>query len=167
MRYCDENKCVTTGVIDLKVVRIALGGKVEPLLESPRDLPVLGLPLCRIQEKVFAACGLELVENTQEAALIVGDHVWFTEPLLRAFLQKCPPTGGQLAVSGPFWEFSKALHTDASLTIGRMPIYLRPAGGESSSLHDLPPIEVDLEVRLHESQPTHKAFEGVADQPIP
>ena len=148
-------------------MRIRLGRPVDPFGEAPGELPVLGIPLRIVQEQALALCGVEMVEKTEGPVLLVGDHTWFTAALIRAFLKKCPPSGGRLAISGPFLQFTKALQSGATTDPMAFPIYWSPQGASAEVLEKLPLVELDLEARMHEGTSSHPVFQGVADQPIP
>lgn len=152
----------------MKAIRIALGRPIAPFGEDPGRLPVLGIPLESAQNNALALCDLQLVQETDGPALVFGDHTWFTPELIRAFLNACPQSGGRLVLRGPFVEFTRSLQELADGESVGLPIYLSPAGNVSLDfLKQLAPVEVDLEVRVHQSPAGHVAFKGVADQPIP
>jgi len=149
----------------MRGVRLELGRPLSPFGDRPASLPVLGRTLAASQERVLAACDVSLADAPpDEPWLALGDHTWLTAPLLRRFLDACPPEGGQLALDGPFHGFSSALQ---DLPEGRYPVAVVPGGAaDLQRLRSLPRVVVDVGEELHEVPFSHPALDAVSE-PLP
>ena len=151
----------------MDALRILLGRPVAPFGDLPRDLDVLGTTLGGSQARALHEAGVRLREGDPPNApwLAIADHLWVTAPLVRAFLQACPPTGGQLQVAGPFWAFTQALQDAPD---GRLPLWLVPGGPATPErLAELPPVPVDLAETTHLIKLPHPLLTAAHDRPLP
>lgn len=149
----------------MRAHRLRLGRPLSPFGDLPADLPVLGESLAACQERVLGECGISLVDAPpDEPWLALGDHTWLTAAALRRFLDAVPPQGGQMAISGPFLDFSAPLQ---DLPEGRLPVAVVPGGeADLQRLLELPRVEVDLGVEMHEVPFDHVALDAVSE-PVP
>jgi len=153
----------------MKAWRIPLGRPLEPFGDPPADVMVLGDTLAGVQEQVLAELGLELVDAPpDEPYLALGDHTWLTAPLLARFLEACPVTGGQLAVGGPFADFTHAVQELPGDDVLRYPVAVVPGGEPTSErLASLPAVQVDPDVRPQQLDLDHPVFAEAGQGPIP
>jgi acetyltransferase-like isoleucine patch superfamily enzyme len=150
----------------LQGIRVPLGRPIAPFGDMPRDLPVLGVTLGGAQVRAFAAADARLGERLEPGPyLAIGDHTWVTGPLIRRFLEVCPPSGGQLVLDGPFLEFTRALQ---DLPDGRVPLWRVPEGPpDPQRLASLPMVKVDLAITEVGVPAGHPALAIAAGPPIP
>ena len=116
------------------------------------------------QLRVCAACGLTVEGQPEGPHVVLGDDTWITEPLLTAFLEACPETGGQLVIDGEFLTFSAPLQGLPGQS-ARMPLALVPKAGVD--LNELPEVRVDLQVKPQTVEFEHPVLNDVSDGPIP
>lgn len=79
---------------------IASGVRIAPFDELARDLPVGNEPLARLQARLFARFGLEVVEVSSldavprdEDRIVTYDNVYFTRRVLKSFLARWRAAG--------------------------------------------------------------------------
>jgi carbonic anhydrase/acetyltransferase-like protein (isoleucine patch superfamily) len=145
----------------VRAVLVPSGAALPPFREAPAALPVLGAPIRDVQLRALADVGLTLADAPPENEpwIAIGDHVWLTKALLTRFLAGCPPTGGQLRIDGPFWDFVKPLQDGPEL-----PIWLVPAGGRPEGL---PPVTIDTGAVAAPVPVEHPALAGAVGPAVP
>ena len=152
----------------MKAIRIPSTITIAPFNDPVWEMPVLGRTLKIVQEEVLSACGFDCVKEANEVSLFFADNIWFTSSLIQEFWAQCPKEGGQLAITGPFLEYTRPLQGfDSDADIVRLPIYKAAGSSHREEREQLPLIVVTLNAREHESPALHPAFEGISDVKIP
>ena len=152
----------------MKAIRTASRVTIAPFNEPVSQLPVLGRSLETIQREVLASCGFECVDASVGECLFFSDNVWFTSALVKEFWARCPVEGGQLAIKGPFLDYTRPLQgfPDGEQIVG-LPVFRARGTTTEQERLALPKVVVELDVRVHQSPKGHLAFEGITDVAIP
>jgi hypothetical protein len=122
-------------------------------------LRVLGRPLAEVQRDA-----LDVVATAPDRPYVAfADHVWFTPALIARFVAACPPSGGQLVVTGPLAAFVAPLQVADA-----WPVWLVPGGAaDPARLAALPRVELDPGVVGAPVPSEHPVFDGIAGPAVP
>ena len=119
------------------------GTRIEPFLDPIGEAPVANRPLAEWQQRVAAACGLELVSGDAEPVgpcLVMADDLFITTGLMQAFqgaLEEVASDGpcvlsveasAQLRQSAALQDLDLQLDDDGERASARFPLWYLPPG---------------------------------------
>lgn len=142
---------------------------LAPFGVSPAELSVLGRSLAETQDRAVAEAGLGPIGDSHTGRqLVLGDHTWVTPELLRRFVAVCPEGGGQLAIRGPFADFSASLQDlPEEGALRRLPVAIAGGPVDAQQMAALPAVEVDLAESIHKMPDQHPAWSHATNNEIP
>lgn len=147
----------------MKALRVSAGQRrIAPFDDPVGEARVLDRPLRQAQEMAIAAAGLELVEAPpDEPYLIFSERTWFSAELARRVARAGP---GRLRVADPDYAATYEALQDLAGP-GLYEIGVHPGGPPGVGFPQLPPVEVDLDLKPQTMPGVHPALQ-FASRPV-